>query len=153
MRNRVIIAVVVCVGAAIVWAATQVRVPTYSSLQQSGTAFSVGDHSVVTTYGYFGNGDKLAFAVIQTWPIGTPIEKKLADCRVDFNSGGTPLILHGDGKYYPPDMSGMVYMFFGNELRTMAVQMSEHTDTAGLMRTKDIDGVWSHFGRFRTPHE
>jgi hypothetical protein len=123
--------------------------PVSIGLQQSGTGFSIGDHSVVTTYGYFGNGDKLAFAIVQTWPIGTSPEEKLADRRVDINSGGTPLILHKDGRYYPPDLSGTIYMFFDDELRTMKVQMDEHTDTVGLMHSKDIDGVWSHFEQYR----
>ena len=122
-------------------------------LQQSGTAFSVGEHSVVTTYGYFGNGDKLAFAIIQTFPIDASPEQKLADIRVDHNSGLTPLSRHNDGRYYGPDLSGTVYMFFGDELRTMNVEMDEHTDTVGLMGKKDLDGIWMHFEQFKTPRK
>jgi hypothetical protein len=153
MRTRVIIVLLICVGVALGWVAAQFGLTMNSGLQQSGTAFSVGEHSVVTTYGYFGNGDKLAFAIIQTWPADTSPEEKLADHRVDFNSGGTPFILHSDGKYYPPDMSGTVYMFFGDELRTMTVQMDEHTDTVGLMRAKNINGVWSHLEQYKTQQE
>ena len=134
----------------LIWIVGQFGSSIHLGLQQSGTAFSVGEHSVVTTYGYFGNGDKLAFAIIQTWPIQTSTEEKLADKRVDFNSGGTPLIRHNDGRYYPPDMSGTVYMFFSEELRIMSVEMDEHTDTVGLMRKQDINGVWSHFEQFKT---
>ena len=47
-------------------------------------------------------------------------------------------------------MSGTLYMFFDDELRTMKVQMDEHTDTVGLMRSKDIGGVWSHFEKYKT---
>ena len=47
-------------------------------------------------------------------------------------------------------MSGTLYMFFDDELRTMKVQMDEHTDTVGLMHSKDIDGVWSHFEKYKT---
>lgn len=117
-------------------------------LQQSGTSFAAGDHAVVTTYGYFGNGDELAFAIVQTWPIETSNEQKLADKRVDFNSGPTPLVRNNDGHYVPVDMSGTVYMFFGDELRTMNVAMDEHSDTVGLMRKKDLEQVWSHFKQF-----
>jgi hypothetical protein len=149
MRTRAI-KVLICLSFTLLCVATQPGCPVQSGLQQSGEGFSVGGHFVHATYGYFGDGDELAFAIIQTWPLNTPPDQRLADRRVDFNSGGTPLILHADGKYYPPDMSGTVYMFFGDELRTMRVKMDEHTDTAALMHVKDLVGIWAHFEKFKT---
>ena len=150
MPGRRLIVALFCIGLVLFWLMGEFTSSFNFGLQQSGTAFSVGDQSVVTTYGYFGNGDRLAFAIVQTWPLNTSPEQKLADKRVDFNSGGTPIIRHNDGRYYQPDMTGTVYMFFGDELRTMSVDMNEHTDTVGLMRKKDIDGLWSHFQQFKT---
>ena len=88
MLNRRLFVVFACIGVVLVVIASQFGPAINFGLQQSGTAFAVGEHSVVTTYGYFGNGDNLAFAIVQTWPIDTPPEEKLADERIDINSGG-----------------------------------------------------------------
>jgi hypothetical protein len=147
MPTRKLIIAVCCIGVALVWMIGKMGLINFG-LQQSGTGFSIGGHSVVITYGYFGNGDELAFAIIQTWPIGTPEQQMLSDKRVDMNSGATPRIKSSDGRYVPVDTSGTVYMFFGDELRTMRVTMDEHTDTVGLRHKKDLEGVWSHFKQF-----
>ncbi len=149
MAHRKLIVMLTCVAFLVACLLAGCDSPFHTGLQQSGTAFSAGDHVVVTTYGYFGNGDKLAFAIVQTWPIDTPPEVKLADKRVDFDSKTTPLIRQNDGIYREPDISGTVYMYFGDELRTMSVDMDEHTDTAGMMQLKDIDAVWAHFEKFK----
>jgi hypothetical protein len=44
-----------------------------------------------------------------------------------------------------------VYLFVGNELRTMRVKMNEHTDAAGFSRMGSLDGIWNYLEHFRVP--
>jgi hypothetical protein len=46
---------------------------------------------------------------------------------------------------------GRVYMFIGNDLRNMRVEMNEHTDPAGLRRAGSLEGMWEYLQQFRLP--
>lgn len=121
----------------------------FFGLQQSGSGFVLGDEYVVTDYGYYGNGDQLAFAVIMSWPVDLDPNLRLNDPRFDGNSGGIPLIRFHDGRMHPVELGGHVYLFIGDELRTMRVKMNEHTDTAGFSRAESLEGIWTYLQQFR----
>ena len=44
---------------------------------------------------------------------------------------------------------GRVYLFVGDELRTMRVEMNEGVDTHGLSLAGSLDEMWDHLQQFR----
>ena len=120
-----------------------------AEIQQSGEGFQVGEFMVAATFGYSDDGDRLRYAIIRTWPVATPPSERVADTRVSWGPGILPLVRHADGVMRPVETDGRLYFFFDHELRTMRVSMNEHTNTIGLHRAGDLEGIWKHFQQFR----
>jgi len=121
------------------------------SIGQSGESFPLGEETVSIDFGYIDDGDKLVYAIIRSWPIDAPVESRLNDPRYDLNPGGLPRVRHPDGQLKEVSTNGMIYMFFGDQLRTMQVAMDEHTDTVGISGQKDLEGIWNVFAQFKIP--
>jgi hypothetical protein len=119
------------------------------TIQESGEGFTVGNMAVMATFGYSNDGDRLRYLIILTWPITTPPDARLPDSRYDANSGMLPRVRHLDGKMRQVGTDGHVYMFIGDELRTMRVAMNEHTDTIGLTKARSLDHMWQYLQQFR----
>jgi hypothetical protein len=149
-RRNVIIALLAAVFAVIfAWLRGQPPLPVLDAVGHSGESFTIGEQFVVIDYGYLDGGDKLAFAVIRSWPTDSSIESRSNDPRFDLNLAGLPLVRHSDGQLREVGTDGRVYVFFGDQLRTMRVQMNEHTDTDELSRQKDMEGIWGHLKQFQ----
>lgn len=43
---------------------------------------------------------------------------------------------------------GRVYLFIGDELRTMRVEMNEHTDPIGLNQAGSLEEMWEYLQQF-----
>ena len=122
-----------------------------AEIEQSGDGFPLGDLRVVATYGFSEGGDWLRYLVIRAYPAASTPEERAADPRFDINSGGRPRVRHPDGAMRPVGTDGHAYLFVGDELRTMRVEMNEHTDTLGLSRAGSLEGMWDYLQRFRVP--
>jgi len=118
-------------------------------ISASGESFQVDDVQVCTFFGHSDDGDRLRYAIIIAWPISTPPNSRLADHRFDMNSGQLPKVRHRDGVMRRVETDGRVYLFIGDELRTMRVDMNEHTDTIGLAHAGSLEGMWSYLQQFR----
>jgi hypothetical protein len=143
--------VAVVAVAVLVWASVaRVNILGFDSgIQESGEGFTIGNTAVMTTFGYSDDGDRLRYMVILTWPDTLPPNARLPDPRYDLNSGMRPLVRHADGKMRHVGTDGHVYMFMGDELRTMRVAMNEHTDTIGLSRAASLEDMWKYLQQFR----
>jgi hypothetical protein len=120
-----------------------------AEVKGSGESFELGDLGVIVQYGYSEGGDWLRFMVVRALPrTATPDEWK-ADARYDVNSGRLPLVRHPDGVMRPVKTDGWAYLFVGDELRTLRVEMNEHHDTVGLRRTGSLEGMWEYLQQFR----
>ncbi|PQO26050.1 hypothetical protein C5Y96_21610 [Blastopirellula marina] len=106
----------------------------FVGLQQSGVGFAMGNSRVDASYGYFGNGDRLAFAIIRIYPPGATQLEMLDDQLVDYNSGGVPLVRGKDGKMQFVALDGMAYLIDDDGVSRYPIEMDEHTDTVGLTR-------------------
>jgi hypothetical protein len=109
----------------------------------------LGSLDVVISYGFTDDGDRLRFMVIRAYPLASSAEERTADPRFDVNSGRLPLIRQSDGTMRTVGTDGRVYLFIGNELRTMRVRMNEHTDTIGLGKADSLEGMWNYLQQFR----
>ena len=49
----------------------------------------------------------------------------------------------------PVATNGRVYVFFGDERRTMRVDMNEHSDTLGIGNSQNMNDVWDFFSQYR----
>jgi hypothetical protein len=123
----------------------------YRDIQVSGEAFPLGNVAVVLTFRYSDDGDRLRYLVVQTWPVATPSDVRLADRRYDANAYPLPLVRRADDSMKPVETDGHVYFFIDDELRTMRVAMNEHTDTIGLHNAKSVEEMWTYLQRFRVP--
>jgi hypothetical protein len=106
----------------------------FLGLQQSGVAFPMGISTVNASFGYYGNGDRLAFAIIRVFPPGATEAAMLNDGFVDYNSGGVPLVRHDDGSMKHVSLDGMAYLIDADGVLTYRIEMNEHTDTVGLTK-------------------
>lgn len=122
-----------------------------AEVEQSGEAFNLGDLRVAMTCGYSEDGNWLRFLIIRAWPLTSTVEERVNDPRYDSNSGGRPKVRHPDGVMRKVGTDGHVYLFVGDELRTMRANMNEHTDTVGLCRAGSLDGMWAYLQQFRVP--
>jgi hypothetical protein len=120
-----------------------------AEVEQSGASFPLGDLRVITDYGHSEGGDWLRFLVIRAYPAASTAAERVADPRYDINSGGIPRLRHADGVMRPVKTDGRAYLFIGEELRTMRVEMNEHTDTVGLCQAGSLEGMWQYLQRFR----
>jgi hypothetical protein len=120
-----------------------------AEVEQSGARFTLGDLHVITDYGYSEGGDWLRFLVVRAYPATATTAEVRADPRYDINSGGLPRLRHADGVMRPVRTDGRAYLIIGDELRTMRVEMNEHTDTVGLSRAGSLEGMWQYLQRFR----
>jgi hypothetical protein len=118
---------------------------------QSFSTFPLGTLDVVTDFGFSEDGDRLRYMVVRGYPVAAPRHDTSNDPRVDEDSGWLPWVRHPDGKLRPVETDGRVYLFVGDELRTMRVKMNEHTDAAGFSRMGSLDGIWSYLQRFKVP--
>ena len=120
-----------------------------ADVEHSGQSFTLGDLRVIADYGYSEGGDWLRYLVIRAYPLtSTPAERR-GDPRYDINSGDLPLVRHPDGVMRKVRTDGRVYLFIDNELRTMRVDMNEHTDTVGLAQAASLEGMWDYLQQFR----
>jgi hypothetical protein len=117
-------------------------------VKQSGEGFRSGDLLVLVTYGYSEDGDRLRYAVIRPFLSTSTAEERLADPRFD-NSCILPRIRYPDGTLHLVKTDGRVYLFIGDELRTLRVEMNEHTDTGGLSQAGSLEGMWAYLQQFR----
>ncbi len=120
-----------------------------ADVEQSGQAFNLGDLRVCLSFGYSEGGDWLRFLVVQAWPTAWTVEERHADPRYDPNVAGLPKVRHPDGSMRSVKTDGRVYLFVGDELRTMRVEMNEDADTNGLTLAASLDEMWDHLQRFR----
>jgi len=120
-----------------------------ADVEYSGASFPLGNLQVIVDYGYSEGGDRLRYMVIRAYPATSTADEKRADPRYNSNSGNLPLVRHPDGKMRPVKTDGRVYLFIGDELRTMRVEMNEHTGTIGLRRAGSLDGMWDYLQQFR----
>jgi hypothetical protein len=118
-------------------------------IKESGQGFPLGDLLVSITFGYSDDGDRLRYLVILSWPSSTLPSARLADPRFDQFSTSLPLVRHEDGVMRPVGTDGHVYLFIGDELRTMRVAMNEHTDPNGLSDAKSLEEMWEFLQTFR----
>jgi hypothetical protein len=122
-----------------------------AEVEHSGCSYNLGDLRVIEDCGYSEDGDWLRYLVIRAYPrIATPEEIR-ADPRYDINSGRLPLVRHPDGVMRPVQTDGRVYLFIGDELRTLRVEMNERSDPFGLRRAGSLEGMWVYLQQFRAP--
>jgi hypothetical protein len=119
------------------------------AIQVSGEGYQLGDVLVSCTYGYSDGGDRLRYGIIVSWPANTSASERVADPRVDRYSGLLPRIRHNDGVMRLVDTEGHIYLFIGDELRTMRVNMNEHSDTVGLSHSKSLEDMWEFLQQFQ----
>lgn len=115
---------------------------------RSGQGFQMGRLSVDVMFGYADDGDRLLFAIVRSYPPGTPA----ADSRVKDDYGGAIFVRNNDGQMIPVKRDGRLYLFDeDNNVRTMKVKMNEHSDTDGLTHCRDMEEIWDLFKRFEVP--
>ncbi len=138
MRRVLFLLIAVGVVAVLIVAAAMLaKRPTFApilGLQQSGHAFPMGASVVNATYGYYGNGDRLAFAVIRIYPPGVTTAAISNDTQVDLNTGGVPLVADADGNMRYVRLDGVAYLIDDDGVQTFRIEMDEHTDTVGLSK-------------------
>jgi hypothetical protein len=148
-RRRLVIAGLVVVALAIGWQLFR-HAPDYGfDVEQSGESFPVGNLQVIVDYGYSEGGDRLRYMVIRAYPANATVQERRADPRYSINFGSVPWVRHPDGAMRPVKTDGRVYLFIGDELRMMRVDMNEHTDTIGLHQAGSLDGMWDYLQKFR----
>ena len=119
-----------------------------ADVQHSGCAYNMGDLRVIEDCGYSEGGDWLRYLVVRAYPLGATTDEIRADPRYDTNSGDPPKLRHPDGVMRQVKTDGRVYLFVGAELRTMRVEMNEHTDPSGLCRAGSLEGMWEYLQQF-----
>jgi hypothetical protein len=159
-QRRLLIGGLVAIGLVLYWAWTRhLSFPSQSgqsssddaTVERSGESFTAGNLYVIIDYGYSDDGDRLRYVVIRAFPTTSTADERFADKRYDLNPGGLPLVRQSDGKMAPTRTDGRVYLYIGDELRTMRVKMNEHTDTMGLREASSLEAMWDYLGRFRVP--
>jgi hypothetical protein len=122
-----------------------------ADVRHSGCAYDLGDLRVIEDCGYSEGGDWLRYLVVRACPQTATADEIRADPRYDINSGDPPKVRHPDGVMRQAKTDGRVYLFVGDELRTMRVEMNEHTDPAGLRQAGTLEGMWEYLQQFRVP--
>jgi hypothetical protein len=148
-QRRLLIAGLVVSAVAVFWQLQRHSRDFVFDVEHSGESFPLGQLQVIVDYGYSDGGDRLRYMVIRAYAANSTVEERLADPRYDINSGRLPLVRHPDGAMLPVETDGRVYLFIGDELRMMRVDMNEHTDTVGLSRENSLDGMWEYLQQFR----
>src|ERR1700733_16023369 len=111
-------------------------------VRQSGEGFGVGDFLIVAQYGYSDDGDRLRYAIFRTWPKDSTTEQRSLDTRTAKGFLDWPLVRQTDGRMIPVGANGDIYLFEGDNLKTLKVRMNEHTDTAPLGNMKSLEEMW-----------
>ena len=114
----------------------------------SGESTIIGGSLVVAEYGYARGGRTLLYAVIRSFPTNATPEQKSNDPRFQETASGV-LVRGKDGKMIPVGRDGTVYLFDGDNLRTMKIKAGE--DDVGLGGCQSIDEIWASFRRFEVP--
>jgi hypothetical protein len=122
-----------------------------AEVEGSGCSYNLGDLRVIEACGYSEDGDGLRYLVIRAYPLTATPEEIRADPRYDINSGRLPLVRHPDGVMRPVKADGRVYLFVGDELRTLRVEMNERHDPVGLRQAGNLEGMWVYLQQFRAP--
>jgi hypothetical protein len=122
-----------------------------ADIRGSGCSYNLSNLRVIESYGYSENGDWVRYLVIRAYPSTATTEEILSDPRFDVNSGRPPRLLHPDGVMRQVKTDGWAYLFIGNELWSMRVEMNEHTDPVGLRRVGSLEGMWEYLQQFRIP--
>jgi hypothetical protein len=122
-----------------------------AEVEHSGCSYNLGDLRVIEDCGYSEGGDWLRYLVIRAYPQTATPEEIRADPRYDINSGRLPLVRHPDGVMRPVKTDGRVYLFVGDELRNLRVDMNERHDPFGLRRAGSLEGMWVYLQQFRAP--
>jgi len=120
-----------------------------AEVEHSGHSFSLGNLMVIESCGYSEGGDWLRYMVIRAYPLTSTVDERLADPRYDINSGRLPLVRHPDGVMQQVRTDGRVYLFIGDELRTIRVEMNERADLYGLRRAGSLEEMWDYLQQFR----
>ena len=124
-----------------------------AEVEQSFQGFTSGGIRVSMHFGFSEGGDWLRFLIVRGWSAAATPEERAADPRVDGNSGGRPRVRHPDGTMRPVGTDGHVYLFVGDEVRTMRVATDEHSVPSGLSRADGLEGMWSYLQQFRVTGE
>ncbi len=96
-------------------------------------------------YGYSHGGRKLLYAVIRSFPPGASDQQKSNDPR--YHEAVSGIEVRGkDGHMIPVGRDGIVYMFDGDKLRMMKVQVGE--DDIGIANCQSMDEIWARFQKF-----
>jgi len=150
-RRRLLIAGFVVGAATVSWQLLRHWRDYGADVEHSGESFPLGNLQVIVDYGYSEGGDRLRYMVIRAYAANSTVAERVADPRYDINSGSVPWVRHADGTMRPVKTDGRVYLFIGDELRMMRVDMNEHTDTIGLSRAGNLDRMWDYLQQFRVP--
>ena len=118
------------------------------SVGRSGESFRMGNSDIIVVYGYAEGGKRLRFAVVRSFPSDTPPNKKIQDPRIQDDYLDTLSVRGNDGHMIRVETDGTIYLFDGDHLRTMKVNMSESMDTVGISRCKSMEEIWAFFKRF-----
>lgn len=117
-------------------------------IQESGEWFTTRGQKVDIVFGYTRGGDVLNYAIVRSWPENEP-GLILTDTRSTFGPIPIRMCRNNDGWRLPAATNGQVYVYFGDELRTMRVDMDEHSDTQGIGNCQTIQEVWEFFSQYR----
>ena len=147
-RRRFLIGGLVVVALVLCWQLRRHSQDNGADVEHSGESFPLGNLQVIVDYGYSEGGDRLRYVVIRAYPADTTTQERLADPRYEITAG-LPRVRHPDGTMRAVETDGHAYLFIGEELRTMRVKMNEHTDTIGLTRAGNLEGIWDFLQQFR----
>src|SRR5262245_31317642 len=119
-----------------------------AAVVRSVESFWQGDQLVFIDFGSSDRGERLRYIVIRAFADAAP-GQRVTDPRFDDNVRGVPRVRHPDGVMRPVLTDGRAYLFLGDELRTMRVEMNQLTDTSGLSRAGSLEGMWHYLQQFR----
>jgi hypothetical protein len=111
----------------------------------SGESTYMEGSLVVAEYGYSHGGRKLLYAVVRSFPTNSTSEQRNNDPRYRSINDDVS-VRDNDGHMIPVGRDGTVYIFNGDKLRTMKVQVAE--DDIGIVTCFDMDDVWARFQKF-----
>jgi hypothetical protein len=117
-------------------------------IQESGEWFTVRGQKIYIVFGHTHGGDVLNYAIVRSWPANEP-DRILTDTRSTLGPIPIRLCRNNGGWRLPAATNGQVYVYFGEELRTMRVDMDEHSDTQGIGNCQTIQDVWDFFSQYR----
>ena len=111
----------------------------------SGESITIGQSLIVAEYGYADGGNRLLYAVIRSFPTNASPQQKSQDPRYSEIRSGV-LVRDKNGRMIPVGHDGTVYLFEGDRLRTMKVNVAE--SDIGIGRCRSMDEIWEQFRQF-----